>query len=127
MTIHFGDIMDGINVDGELFGGDRRGAPNPPGGPPQKIILGTDEEILSIEYSRPQHSYWNKYCFCKFTIFTNQKMYGPYAKESLHCKSTIIRNDIPSGMSFRQFLQLYSSTYKPHPGDNYEMITLRAP
>ena len=127
MTIHYGDIMDGINVDGELFGGDRKGHPNPPDGLPQKIILGSDEKILSIEYSRPQHSYWNKYCFCKFTIFTNEKMYGPYAAESLHCKPGIIRNDIPSGMSFRQFLQLYSSTYKPTPGEMYEIITLRAP
>merc|ERR1712156_1245530 len=99
ITIHQGDILDGISVDGQLFGSD--------GGSPHQIRLALDERVRSLDYGFHRHSYW-KGTMCNLLINTNKTTYGLFAND-FQCGRVKEHIKIPSGSSFKQFLKANSS------------------
>jgi len=103
VAIYHGDILDAIEVDGQLFGGN--------GGNRHEINLAPDERVESFEYDLPTHSYWAG-GMCKILINTNKTTYGPYG--GVPNEQTKQHITIPSGTTFKEFLQANSA--KTHRG-----------
>merc|ERR1719197_675126 len=99
ITIHSGHILDGITVDGHLFGSN--------GGSPDEIRLSQTEYVVSLNFGYHKAPYWNGGTLCRVTINTNQSSYGPFAND-YQCEGNYNYN-IPTGWSFKKFLSLKSS------------------
>jgi len=98
-----GHILDGIAVDGQLFGYYN-------GRSLEEIQLSQAEYVVSISYGYPTISgirYLEEDTLCRVRINTNRRSYGPYAND-YQCAGDF-RYKIPSGWSFKKFLSVKSS------------------
>ena len=121
ITVHYGYIIDGLAVDGQLFGGNA--------GQSITISLENDEVVTAFQYYKfpdPGHLKWDllwQLELCAMSIFTTtttelqptQKQYGPYATSSdsgTDCEENAterIYGEIPTSMSFQDFLAEFST------------------
>ena len=107
-----------MKVDGQVFGRD-------PESPERRrniitISLENDEVVTAFEYYNfpdPGHIKMGRRWgmeFCAMSIFTitateTQKQYGPYANSCKENATKRVYVEIPTGMSFRDFLAEFSS------------------
>ena len=109
ITLYYGFIIDGIEVGGQLFGRHH----------PQSIHINliADEVVTAFSYYNfPSTDSWYG-TLCAVSIFTVndagiENQYGPYPSRS-RCNATATQHvygTIPSHMSFKEFLALFSST-----------------
>ena len=119
ITVHYGYIIDGLVVDGQLFGGNA--------GQSITFSLENNEVVTAFEYYKfpdQGHLKWDllwQMELCAMSIFTttttdlipSQKQYGPYATsaDSTDCEEGAterIYGEIPTSMSFQDFLAQFS-------------------
>ena len=111
ITVYHGYIIDGFQVDGQLFGDDS--------GAKTTISLENDEVVTAIEYYNfPESGYemygrWWTMELCAMSIFTNSstethKQYGPFSTDCWGNATERVYGEIPSNMSFKEFLSEFS-------------------
>ena len=108
VIVHEGLIIDGISIDGELFGRNHKNK--------KEIILGGDEKVIAIDYSLYDGTSFTDTnlddTICRLTIKTNYDTYGPYSVPSLGCEEKVESVIVPSYLSLKDFFETYSTTTK---------------
>ena len=105
IVVKSGWIIDGIEVNGEIFGGSSGGA--------NTINLAQNEEVTSISYNAPVGDFYGSLkVHCNLKIITNVSTYGPYASSttgSTQCDdgtSNLVTRNISGGrIGFLDFLR----------------------
>ena len=108
VIVHEGLIIDGISIDGELFGRNHKNK--------KEIILRGDEKVIAIDYSLYDGTSFTDTnlddTICRLTIKTNYDTYGPYSVPSLGCEEKVESVIVPSYLSLKDFFETYSTTTK---------------
>ena len=111
IIVHEGWIIDGISIDGELFGRNHKNK--------KEINLGGDEKVIAIDYSLYDGTSFTDTnldnTICRLTIKTNYDSYGPYSVPSLGCEEKVESVIVPSNLSLKDFFETFSTTTK-HEG-----------
>lgn len=95
IIVKSGWIIDGIEVNGENFGGSSGEAAN-------TINLAQNEVVTSISYNAPVGDFYGSLkVHCNLKIITNVSTYGPYASSTTHDDGTTQCDDGTSNLVTR--------------------------